>query len=336
MVGEKVNMKILITGGAGFIGYHLAKSLAQDGHEIIIIDNLLCKLPISTYRLMALGFELSFTDLKIIQSKSYPNLKFIKLDLRNDTKKGFFDSIEFDVIFHLAASTGISNSLEMAADYIDNNILSFNNILQTIKNFEHTKFIYASSSSVYGNSPSPFSEENHNLLPVSFYGITKKTDELMANLYSHSKKLKTVGLRFFTVYGSWGRPDMLIYKLIQHAFKEKEIVIYGKQIKRDFTYIVDVIYFLKLLMTHSENENSKIYNIGSGHPIPILDIVKIIEEKIGKKIKLRIEEKKIFDMEYTFANNSKIRNLSDGYVFTSIENGIENTVDWFLLNKSLW
>lgn len=322
-------MNILITGGAGFIGYHLGKSLAEDGHKILLIDNLSNNLLFSLLRLKNLGIFYKQNTTELIKSEIYENLDFLKIDILDKKIQDLIDFNNYDIVFHLAATTGISSSLENFDYYTQNNIIGFNNI---INNLNTQKFIYASSSSVYGNMSVPFSEDNHNIFPISFYGITKRTNELISYLYSFSKNIQTIGLRFFTVYGPWGRPDMLIFKLIEHAFDDREITIYGSETCRDFTYISDVIDYMKLFI-NKEVDIYNIYNIGRGQPVSIKEIICIVEKKLKKKIKYRIEERKSYDMENTHADNSKIKNISLDKVFTDIENGIEKTIDWFLRNK---
>ena len=288
-------MKILVTGAAGFIGFHLSLSLLRSGHTVIGLDNLnsYYDVNLKIARLTELGISVKEIDhnYKFIQSNSFKNFEFIKCSLEDKLNiDKVFQKYTFDIVCNLAAQAGVRYSLEHPDKYINSNILGFFNILEGCKSTNVPHLIYASSSSVYGNSTTtPFKTSDITDSPVSLYAATKKSNELMAHTYSHLYDFKTTGLRFFTVYGPWGRPDMAYFKFTKAILKNEGIPVFNNgQLERDFTYIDDIIGGInkiveKGFISNSENSNNAIYNIGNGKPVKLMDFIAILEKELKKK-----------------------------------------------------
>ena len=338
-------MPILITGAAGFIGFHLCSKLIKNGFEVIGFDN------INDYY----SQELKRDRLKILEKtalKHKGEFKFIKGDLakKNDLQmvfdNEFFDS-KISLVVNLAAQAGVRYSIDNPSAYIDSNLVGFSNILEQsrINNVDH--FIYASSSSVYGgNKKLPFKELHSVDHPISLYAATKKSNELLAHTYSHLFELPTTGLRFFTVYGPWGRPDMALFKFTKLISDNKPISVYnhGNMI-RDFTYIDDVIESILRLLNkppkldrNFDYENPtpneswapyKIFNIGNSKPTNLTDYINSIEKHLGKKPKIIFEDLQPGDVEATYAETSSLEKWINFKPNTSIDEGIKNFVDWY-------
>ena len=274
-------MKFLVTGVSGFIGMHVCKKLLDLGYEVIGIDN------INSYY----DISLKKDRLKQIHSKNN-QFKFYKIDiLEYKILEKVFEENNFDYVIHLAAQAGVRYSLENPKSYIDSNLNGFFNIIELSKIYSVKHLYYASSSSVYGlNKKFPWKESHNTDAPAALYGATKKSNELIAFSYSNLFKLKTTGLRFFTVYGPWGRPDMSLFIFTKAIFEGEQIKLYNKgDMVRDFTYIDDVTEaILKLVNISTKNNdiknNFEIFNIGLGEPISLLKYVEIIEKEIGKKL----------------------------------------------------
>ena len=338
-------MPILITGAAGFIGFHLCSKLIKNGFEVIGFDN------INDYY----SQELKRDRLKILEKTTLNHkgeFKFIKGDLakKNDLQmvfdNEFFDS-KISLVINLAAQAGVRYSIDNPSAYIDSNLVGFSNILEQsrINNVDH--FIYASSSSVYGgNKKLPFKELHSVDHPISLYAATKKSNELLAHTYSHLFELPTTGLRFFTVYGPWGRPDMALFKFTKLISDNKPISVYnhGNMI-RDFTYIDDVIESILRLLNkppkldrNFDYENPtpneswapyKIFNIGNSKPTNLTDYINSIEKHLGKKPKIIFEDLQPGDVEATYAETSSLEKWINFKPNTSIDEGIKNFVDWY-------
>ena len=337
-------MVILVTGAAGFIGFHLCSKLIKNGFNVIGFDN------INNYYDKNLKKD-RIEKLNNISLNEKDNFKFIKGDLANkkDLNKifnnGFLGS-KINIVINLAAQAGVRYSIENPSAYIDSNLVGFSNILEESRsnNIEH--FIYASSSSVYGgNKKLPFREIDSVDHPVSLYAATKKSNELLAHTYSHLFKIPTTGLRFFTVYGPWGRPDMALFKFTKLMFDNKPIRVYnhGKMI-RDFTYIDDVIESMFRLLDKPPEEDFdyenpspnkswapyQIFNIGNSNPTKLTDYINSIEKHLGKKPKIIFEDLQPGDVEATFAETSSLEKWINFKPSTSIDEGIKNFVDWYL------
>lgn len=344
-------MKILITGAAGFIGFHLANALAARGDEIVGLDiiNDYYDVNLKFARLKEAGFDINEIELnKLIISKKSENLKFIKADLADDkTLQKLFSEQNFDCVVNLAAQAGVRYSLINPKAYIDSNITGFTNILECCRHNETKNLVYASSSSVYGlNENMPFSTHEAVNHPISLYAATKKSNEMMAHTYSHLFKLPSIGLRFFTVYGPWGRPDMALFLFVEAALKNKTIDVfnYGKM-KRDFTYIDDIVKGIIKCVDNPAKPNSnwnakspdpatssapfKIYNIGNNNSVELMDYIKAIEIKIGREISKNFLPLQPGDVPATYADVSDLVNDFGYKPQTKVNDGVAKFVEWY-------
>ena len=285
-------------------------------------------------RLREMGIAKSDTG-KDIKSISYPNFSFSHLDLTDEEGlKLFFSAHQFDVVCNLAAQAGVRYSIVNPSVYVANNITGFFNLLDHVSKNQVKLFVYASSSSVYGNSREmPFRIQSETSKPVSFYAATKKTNELMAYTYSDLYKLKTIGIRLFTVYGPWGRPDMAYFDFTGKVLKGEPISLYNHgQLQRDFTYIDDIVNgFIKIIESKGQftEENYKIYNLGNHDPVTLERFVKAIETAIGKKAVINFLPMQQGDVESTYADISESNKDFQFDPSTSIESGIKKFVDWY-------
>ena len=326
-------MKILITGAAGFIGFHLVKKLINTDLDVYGLDNLnnYYDVNLKFDRLNELGIKKSDAK-KYNNIASHKNFKFINLDIEDNKKldKLFFN-YSFDVVCHLAAQAGVRYSLDNPDVYLSSNVLGFFNILNCCKKFKIKHLIYASSSSVYGaNTNVPFSESDFVDNPISLYAATKKSNELLAHTYSHLYKIPTTGLRFFTVYGPWGRPDMAYYSFTRDIITEKEIDVYNYgKIRRDFTYIDDIISGISKIIFKNNNKGYKIYNIGNNKTVKLLDFINILQEKLHKKVKMNMLPIQDGDVLETWANIDKIKKDYGFSPKTDIKEGLNNFIDWY-------
>ena len=294
-------MRVLVTGAAGFIGYHLCKRLYGSGHDIVGIDSM------NAYYDVALK-EMRLSELKKLGSR----FQFIKLDICD--RGALFALLKegrFDAVCNLAAQAGVRYSIQNPYTYVENNVSGFLNILEGCVQNQVPYLVYASSSSVYGRSGAqPFAEDARVDTPVSLYAATKKADELMAHVYSQMYGLPTVGLRFFTVYGPYGRPDMAYFKVADRIERGESIEVYTNgRMKRDFTYIDDVTAGIEKVLTASYTDKPKyrIYNIGRGKPENLMDFISLIEKGLGKKATLRMMSMQKGDVLETFADISSLK-----------------------------
>ena len=340
-------MKILVTGAAGFIGFHLCKRFIKEGIEVIGLDNL------NPYYDVNLK-QSRISQLNKLSNKLSNKFKFYEGDLvkSEDLEKLFKEANEkkskITEVIHLAAQAGVRYSLENPSAYIQSNLVGFFNIIDQSKKNEINHFYYASSSSVYGgNDKLPFKESDNVDRPISLYAATKKSNELIAHTYSHLFSMPTIGLRFFTVYGPWGRPDMALFKFTDSIINDKPIRVfnYGNMI-RDFTYIDDVVdsIFYLLQRINSErilNKNNetnqindslkyKIFNVGNSNPIKLNDYIKAIELHLNKKADIVYEEMQPGDIESTYANTELLEKYIDFKPSTTIDFGIKKFIDWYL------
>jgi len=331
-------MKILITGAAGFIGFHLSKRLLEKKHYIYGLDN------INNYY----DTNLKKKRISLLKKLSAKKFKFIKLDLKNKKKLDeLFVKFKFDIVVNLAAQAGVRYSIENPKNYLQNNIDTFLNILECSRKQNIKHLIYASTSSVYGlDSLMPFKEDRGSNHPTHIYAATKKCNELMAHSYSHLFNLPTTGLRFFTVYGPWGRPDMALFKFTKNILNEKNIEVYnyGKH-ARDFTYIDDITQGIvgilkKIPKKNSKFENKKldiskssapyrILNIGRGKKIKLMTYIKLLEKELNIKAKIKFLPKQKGDVQETFSNIKKIKMLGGYNPKTDVTKGIKNFVKWY-------
>ena len=314
-------MKILITGCAGFIGFHLCRKFLNNNFLVIGVDNIN-----------------KSNDYKLKQSRmnlllKFKNFKFSKCDIKSKNKIGeLFSRNKFDCVIHLAAQAGVRDSIENPGIFIESNITGFGNIIEHCKNYKIKKFIYASSSSVYGmNSTKPSKEKENCDKPASIYGATKKSNELIAFTYSNIFGLKTIGLRFFTVYGPWGRPDMALFKFTDAIIKGSQIPVYNYgNMKRDFTYIDDVVNAIfKVTNNNFDKKNYQIYNIGSGRQISLKKFITILEEALNIKAKKRLLPMQDGDVKETFSDNKKINAHFSYKAITKLEQGLGEFVKWY-------
>ena len=315
--------KIFITGVAGFIGFSIAERLLKKkNNQIIGIDNL------NSYY----SKKLKFRRLQILRKNK--NFKFHKLDLKDKKKlEILFKKNKFSVVFNLAAQAGVRYSYENPRSYTDSNIIGFINLIELIKYNKIKKFIFASSSSVYGDEkPFPKSESSE-LNPINLYSLSKLSNEQFAKSMSKSMKTKIVGLRFFTIYGPWGRPDMLIMKYMIASKKKLKFLLYNKGDHfRDFTYIDDAVNICEKLVYKKIRKNSNIFNICSSNPLHITKVINEVNKYIDKPKILKKPRDKA-DVYKTFGSNKKINIfLGKKIKFTNYKKGVENTCDWFLNN----
>lgn len=357
-------MKILVTGSAGFIGFHLAKRLVQDGHEVVGLDNLnnYYDVKLKLDRLEYAGIEsqkIAYNE--PVTSSKHPNYTFIQLGIEDAANvERLFVKYKFDQVCHLAAQAGVRYSIKHPEAYIQSNIVGFFNIMESCRHHAVKHFVFASSSSVYGdNQAVPFKVEDSTDAPISFYAATKKSNELMAHTYSHLFNLPATGLRFFTVYGPWGRPDMA-YSLFTKAILEGQpIKVFNEgKLSRDFTYVDDIVegitrildappiapkpttnYQLPTTNSQLPTANSRysptapfrLYNIGNSEPTPLMDFITAIEEEIGIEANKEYLPMQPGDVETTYADVSDL--MSDfGYQpKTSVKEGIAKFVRWYLV-----
>lgn len=315
-------MRILVTGSAGFIGFFLIKLLCKNNYEVIGIDNL------NTY------YDVNLKKKRLQILKKFKNFSFHRLDIKNEKKIEFIFKKKIDVVVNLAAMAGVRHSLKHPMDYIDSNIVGFVNLIKLSCDYKIKHFIYASSSSVYGNNKKyPSSEKDITDSPASLYGATKKSNEIIASAYSSTHKIKTTGLRFFTVYGPWGRPDMALFYFYNSILRNKKINIFNKgNMLRDFTYVEDVAFsILKIIKKKEKRSNSlyKILNIGNSSPIHLKKFIFHIEKVLGKKSKKNYMPMQIGDVKKSLADCEKINEFINFKPKTSIEVGIKKFHDWY-------
>ena len=317
--------KILITGVAGFIGYHLADKLLSKNYQIIGIDNL------NDY------YDPILKQDRLNNLKKFSNFEFHKIDfIQNNELTSIFNNNQFNQVIHLGAQAGVRYSITNPQFYIDTNITGFLNILENCNNYNVENIIYASSSSIYGdNNDLLFSENDKTEKQISMYGVSKKTNELMAHTYSNLYGLKTIGLRFFTVYGPWGRPDMAFYTFTKAIIENKNIDLFNKgSHTRSFTYISDIVEPIYRLIKINENNqkilsNNDILNIGGSEPVKLLRFIDIIEDYLGKKAKIKLKPMQQGDVQDTNADITKLKKITDYKPQVDIEEGIKRFIDWY-------
>ena len=316
-------MKILVTGCAGFIGFHLVKKLLNKNYDICGIDNL------NSYY----DIRLKKDRLAILKNTSKKKFIFYRVDIANDLRlKKIFKKGNFDIVVNLAAQAGVRYSIENPRAYVDSNIVGFFNILQNSKIFGIKHLLFASTSSVYGNQKKmPIHEECSIIKPIQFYAATKSSNELMAHSYSHLFKLQCSALRFFTVYGPWGRPDMALFKFTKNILSNKPIDVYnfGKH-SRDFTYVEDVVNAISLIINGNNKRNTyEVFNIANGKSEKLGKYISLIEKEVNIKAIKNFLPLQTGDIQKTFANTNKIRKFTNFKSQTDIAVGISNFVSWY-------
>ena len=326
-------MKILVTGAAGFIGFHLIKALLKQDCFIVGIDNL------NAYY----DVNLKNDRLKILSEHSTEaSFKFIKLDLADRTAMAsLFADYSFDIVVNLGAQAGVRYSIEKPHEYVDSNLVGFVNILEGCRHAKVKHLVYASSSSVYGmNIKQPFSTKDRVDFPISLYAATKKSNELMAHTYSHLYNIPTTGLRFFTVYGPYGRPDMAYFSFTKKILAGEQIDVYNNgEMQRDFTYIDDIVEgIVRVIDKVPAPQQSvattatapyQIYNIGNNQPVTLRRFITAIEDACGKKAKENLLPMQPGDVPATYADIDELINDIDFIPKTSIEDGIAKFVEWY-------
>ena len=330
-------MIILITGTAGFIGMHLSKKLLKQGHQIIGLDNL------NDYY----DVQLKKDRLEILNK--YDNFTFYEADLADrEAVEAIFEKEKIDVVINLAAQAGVRYSLENPHAYVDSNLVGFVNILEACRHHEIKHLIYASSSSVYGaNVKMPFSTDDAVNHPVSLYAATKKSNELMAHTYSHLFNVPTTGLRFFTVYGPMGRPDMAYFSFTKKILAGETIQVFNNgEMMRDFTYIDDIVEGIVRLIDQPPKANPdfdlghpkaseshapyKVYNIGNNQPVKLMDFIQTIEKHLGIEAKKEFLPMQPGDVKATYADIDDLTEATGFKPSTTIDEGIKKFVDWYM------
>jgi len=332
------NKKILLTGTAGFIGHNLAKKLLDRGDEVIGLDNIndYYDTNLKYGRLQDTGIRKDKIEYgKLTQSDIYPNYRFIKLNLEDrDELERLFKEENFTDVCNLAAQAGVRYSLENPHEYIQSNIVGFMNLLECCRHNDIKSLSYASSSSVYGlNKEQPFSTDHRVDNPISIYAATKKSNELMAHTYSHLFNLPTTGLRFFTVYGPWGRPDMAPFLFTKAIMEDKPINVFNNgKMERDFTYIDDITEGVVRVIDNPPKTETpyKIYNIGNNAPVKLMDFIETLEKKIGKTAEKNMMPMQPGDVYSTYADVSELIKDMGYKPETSLEDGISEFIDWYL------
>jgi UDP-glucuronate 4-epimerase len=334
-------MKILVTGAAGFIGFHTCLKLVRQGHEVYGIDNIndYYDPKLKFDRLNELGFN--EVDSKLfkneVKSAKFNSLRFSRIDLVDyESIDYLFKQEQFEVVCNLAAQAGVRYSIENPKAYIDSNISGFLNILEGCRNHKVKHLVYASSSSVYGeNKKVPFETTDNVDHPISLYAATKKSNELMAHTYGHLYDFKTTGLRFFTVYGPWGRPDMAYYLFAEAISNDKPIKVFNNgEMERDFTFIDDIVNGVTKIIEKNidKREHYKIYNIGNNKTESLQDFIATIEEAIGKKAIKKMYPMQQGDVPKTFADVDELIKDYEYSPSTDIETGIGSFISWFKNN----
>ncbi len=336
-------MKILITGTAGFIGSHLAQKLLERGDEVVGLDNIndYYDQNVKYGRLQRGGIIQSLEEGKnipygkLLISKNNSNYKFIKLNLEDkEAMFKLFESEKFDAVCNLAAQAGVRYSLTNPDAYMGSNIIGFMNILESCRHHNVKNLSYASSSSVYGsNTKLPFSTNDNVDHPISLYAASKKSNELMAHTYSHLFGISTTGLRFFTVYGPWGRPDMALFLFTKAALEGKAIDVFNNgEMLRDFTYIDDIVEGVVRVIDNPRTNIPpyKVYNIGNNNPVKLMDFITAIENKLGKKIEKNMMPIQPGDVPATYADVTDLVEELDYKPATPVQEGINKFVEWYL------
>lgn len=329
-------MKILLTGAAGFIGMTTALRLLARGDEVVGLDNL------NDY------YDVKLKESRLSRLTPHPAFRFVKMDVADRPgMEQLFAAEKFDRVIHLAAQAGVRYSLQNPHAYIESNILGFTNVLEGCRHSKVAHLVYASSSSVYGgNTKMPFSEHDSVDHPVSLYAATKKANELMAHTYSHLYGLPTTGLRFFTVYGPWGRPDMALFLFTKAILEGQPINVFNHgNMQRDFTYVDDIVegvirvldrvaianpeYDAGLADPATSNAPYRVFNIGNNNPVPLLDFIACIEDALGQKAMKNLLPLQDGDVPATYANTDALQEWVGFVPGTSIQSGVANFVAWY-------
>lgn len=344
-------MKVLVTGAAGFIGAHLAQRLLARGDEVVGLDSIndYYDVNVKYGRLAAAGIARdAIANAVLLRSSTLPNYQFVKMQLEDRAGlDALFAEQRFDAVCNLAAQAGVRYSLQNPQAYIDSNIVGFINILEACRHHGVTNLSYASSSSVYGlNETLPFATTHNVDHPISLYAASKKSNELMAHTYSHLFGIRTTGLRFFTVYGPWGRPDMALFLFTKAALEGKPIKVFNNgEMRRDFTYIDDIIEGVVRVIDHpaspdplwsgktpnpgSSSAPYKIYNIGNNNPVKLMDFIEAIEKSLGMTLTKEFMPIQAGDVPATFADVDDLVRDMDYKPATPVQQGVDRFVAWY-------
>lgn len=329
---------VLITGVAGFIGYHLAEKLIEKNIKVVGIDSIndYYTIQLKYDRLKELGINQEFAsnfDQKVLSSKHEEKMIFYRMNLEDkESLAQLFKEYSFDAVVNMAAQAGVRYSIENPDAYGQSNLVGFLNILECCRNYNVKKLLYASSSSIYGNSSDvPFSTNQNVDHPISLYAATKKANELMAHAYSHLYDFQTIGLRFFTVYGPWGRPDMAMFLFTDAILNHQPLKVFNHgDLSRDFTYIDDIIQGIdKILEDKNTNEKYQLYNIGNSKPVQLMDFIKEVEHSTGEKAILEMYPMQAGDVNQTWAD---VQDLKDKFGYNPnypVDKGVYNFVQWY-------
>jgi UDP-glucuronate 4-epimerase len=328
-------MKTLVTGSAGFIGFHLANALAGRGESVVGLDNLngYYDVSLKQARLKASGFNPeAVSDGQFIASSAFPDYRFVRLDLTD--RAGLFELFERerpDRVCHLAAQAGVRYSLTNPEAYIESNVTGFLNVLEACRHYHVDRLIYASSSSVYGlNEEQPQSVHHRTDRPANLYAVTKKTNELMAHAYAHLYGIRTTGLRFFTVYGPWGRPDMAPMLFTRAILAGEPIEVFGGgEMYRDFTYVDDIVRGIVLLLDREPSPGAEVFNIGRGEPVRLLDFIETLESCLGRKAIIHYRPFQPGEVASTHADCRPLWERTGYRPDTSLRTGIEAFAEWY-------
>ena len=320
--------RILVTGAAGFIGFHTARRLLEQGHDVLGIDNL------SPY------YDVDLKKARLAILKSENGFSFTLADIHDaEAVHRIFEQAKPEYVLHLAAQTGVRHSLDAPRDYLDANLSGFLNVLEGARHHRVRHLMYASSSSVYGaNQHVPFGERDRVDCPMSLYGATKRANELMAYSYAHLYRIPTTGLRLFTVYGPWGRPDMAYYLFSEAIVSEKPIKVFNEgRCSRDFTYIDDVVYAVNELLFRppADSPPSRLLNVGRGEPVSLLKMIALLEENLGKTTAKELLPMQPGDVEATHANIDALDALVPNRPGISLAEGIARFADWYRSYRAL-
>ena len=348
---NKINMKILVTGAAGFIGFYVCKGLLNRGDIVVGLDNINTYYDVSLKygRLSALGIQQEYVDwYKFVQSNVYEQFRFIRMNLEDkQAMRMLFANEHFDKVVNLAAQAGVRYSIENPYAYVESNIDGFLNVLEGCRHYQVKHLVYASSSSVYGlNGKVPFSEKDSIAHPISLYAATKKSNELMAHTYSHLYGVPYTGLRLFTVYGPWGRPDMSPFLFADAMLHGRPIKVFNNgDMLRDFTYIDDIVEGVLRVIDHipaptpdwsaqapdpsSSAAPYKIYNIGNSHPVKLMDFIHAIEEAIARPAEKIYLPMQPGDVYQTNADTSALQSELGFKPDKPIKEGVRETIDWY-------
>ena len=330
-------MKILVTGAAGFIGFHVVKRLLERGDEVVGLDNIndYYDVRLKYGRLARIGIERStITAGRIVKSSNNPSFRFVKAALEErEALQSLFREERFDCVINLAAQAGVRYSLENPYAYVESNIVGFVNLLECCRHYPVRHLLYASSSSVYGgNTKVPFSETDSVDNPVSLYAATKKSGELMAHVYAKLYKVPSTGLRFFTVYGPWGRPDMAPMLFTKAILAGEPIEVFNNgDLSRDFTYIDDIVEGVMRILCRvpSGEVPTDIYNIGCGHPLPLMEFIHTLEDALGKKAQMTMLPMQKGDVYTTYADTTKLERDFGYKPIITLKEGILRFIKWY-------